>query len=573
MKYKTERQLQKKFLLKEGDYKNIKDMLIRVAKYLPNKPLLAELNKEKEIVYHTATDILNDVVNLGDGLLHLGLENKHIAIMAENSYLYVIADTCISSGVGVITPIDKDAPQELLETLLKKCDADAIICSSSVLKKVKEAQKNYKSLKTIITIDKKVDNFYFIDKIIEKGKSLGRKVYLKKKLNLDKPSKILFTSGTTGANKGVVLSQRNLIANTINCMDTIRVKNRKDNTSMSILPMHHATEINTHIMARIACGRLTYINDNMKNMMTNLCIFKPTNITIVPMIVNAFYKTIWQKAEEAGKAEKLKKGIKLCNLLNKVGIDITHKLFKDVYAPFGGNLCQIVVGGAMLNPQVVQGMKDLGIYIINGYGITECGPLVSMNAETYNDYESVGYTAPSIKTKVINKDENGIGELCIKGASVASSYYKDEEATKKAFTSDGYFNTGDLARISEDGKIYLTGRKKNSIVLSNGKNIYPEEIENLIENSIDYTQDVVVYLSQINKHEVLCAGLFIKDEKIRAKKEKIKNDFLSINEKLPNYKRIHFINLAEEEYAKTSTRKIKRNTVLDKHNQETGIKL
>lgn len=573
-KYLTERDYHKNFLLKDGDYKSTKEILERIAKYIPNDNIFAELDKDKNIIYHTSLDVLNDVESLGDGLLAMGLENKHIAISADNSYLYVIADLCISGGVGVITPIDKDAPEELLTTLLNKCDADAIICSKYVLNKIKNIKSNCANLKTIITIDEKVDGLPYIKDIIESGKeNKNAGAYHKKELDLSAPAKLLFTSGTTGANKCVVLSQNNLAANAINCMDSIKMEKGLNNTSMSILPMHHATEINTHIMGRIASGRLTYINDSMKNMMTNIKIFKPAVVTIVPMIANAFYNNIWLNAKKAGKDEKLKKGIKLCKLLNKFGIDISRKLLKDVYAPFGGNLKEIVVGGAVLNPEVVKGLSDLGIYMINGYGITECGPLISMNADTLNEVYSVGKACPGLETKLINVNEDGVGELCVKGKSVSLGYYKDETATKEVFFEDGYFNTGDLAKIDNNGLIFLTGRKKNAIVLANGKNISPEEIETEVQNNIPYCKDIVVYVSEHKNNTILCAGVYIEDENIRRNKEKIKNDFIELNKKLPNYKQVQYINIVEEEYAKTSTRKIKRDTVLDKHNFETGIKL
>jgi len=573
-KYLTEREMHKDFLLKDGDYKSTKEILERIAKYVPDNNIFAELDENKNIIYHNSVDVLNDVENLGDGLIAMGLEDKHIAISAENSYLYVISDLCISGGVGVVTPIDKDAPEELLITLLNKCDADAIICSKYVLNKINNIKDKCKRLKTIITIDEKIDNLPFIREIMEVGNNPKNKgVYHNKELDLSAPAKLLFTSGTTGANKCVVLSQNNLAANAINCMDAIKAEDGAENTSMSILPMHHATEINTHIMGRVASGRLTYINDSMKNMMTNIRIFKPRIITVVPMIANAFYANIWLNAKRAGLDEKLKEGIKMSNSLLAQGIDKRDEIFKDVYAPFGGNLRQIVVGGAVLNPEVVKGLSDFGIFIVNGYGITECGPLISMNADTLDEVYSVGKVCPGLTTKLKNINEEGVGELCIKGKSVSLGYYKDEKATKEAFLEDGYFNTGDLARIDKNGLIFLTGRKKNAIVLDNGKNISPEEIETEIQNTIPYCKDIVVYTATHKNNTILCAGVYIDDENIRTNKDKIKEDFIELNNKLPNYKQIQYVNLPNVEYVKTSTRKIKRDTVLDNHNFETGIKL
>ena len=562
MKYRTEREMQRNRLLKNGDYTSIRDMLGRLRDLYPDRPMLAELDSRKNIVNHTSSDIYEEVMNLGDGLIAAGLQGKHIAIVSENCYRYVIADMTVSSGVGIVTPIDVNAPVALLATLLAKCDADAVLCGAEQLERLHEAQKDCPLLKTFITIDWKVEGLPFYEEIVEAGrKASGNSVYRNLELDLDAPAKILFTSGTTGANKGVVLTNRNLAANMINCMDVIMADD-KENTAMSILPMHHATEINTHIMARMGSGRLTYINDDLRQMMNNIKIFKPTSITIVPMIANAFYKNIWAGAKKAGKAEKLEKGIKLCRLAKKFGIDLTHKLFSDVYAPFGGNLRMIVCGGSMLNPVTIKGMNDLGIRIENGYGITECGPLISINADTLEEHLSVGKPCPSLQVKIANPDGDGIGDLCVKGPSVFREYYKDPEATAAVFDAEGFFNTGDSARIDAKGRIFLMGRKKNTIVLANGKNVCPEEVENVIEKNLDYADDIVVYQCVYDsghaQREILCAGLYISDAEKRADRSAIKSDMEKVNAELPDYKRIEYVELPDTGYEKTSTRKIKR---------------
>jgi len=573
MKYQTERELNRNFLLKEGDYTSNREVVQRIARIIPDRNILADLDEDKNIRYYTAHDIYKMVSAIGSGLIDMGLEDKHIAIAAGNSVRYILCDIAVS-GIGVVTPIDRDATSELMTTLLNKCDADAIICSPDLVEKLAEIQKNAEKLQTIITIDGKVEGYPSLDEIMERGgqDDIIHK-YDEKELDLDAPAKILFTSGTTGPNKAVVLTQRNIAANIINCMDTIKADDSSKNTSMSVLPMHHATELNTHIFARIASGRLTYINDHMKNMMTNIKIFKPYVITLVPMIVNVFYKTIWANAKKAGKAEKLKKGIKLCKLLKKLGIDITHKLLKDVFEPFGGNLKQIVCGGAMLNPEVVRGMCDLGVFINNGYGITECGPLISMNTDTFNDPKSVGTQCPNLSVKLDEMNADGVGELCVKGASVSSGYYKDEESTKAVFDEDGYFHTGDLAYFDGD-KIILAGRKKYVIILDNGKNVCPEEIENEVSNNIEYATECVVYMDEYGKNKKntgICMGLYIDNEEIRNDRAKIKADLQELNKTLPIYKNVNYVNIVDEPFAKTSTKKIKRDNESIKHDKENGI--
>lgn len=567
----TERQMNRDILLKDGDYESIRQVLERIASIIPDSRILAELDQDKNIVYYTSKDICEEVMNLGDGLIDIGLKDAHIAIIAGNSVRYVLSDICISSGVGVVTPIDREAPVDLLVTLLNKCDADAAICDAKVVKTLEEVKDKCPRIKTLITIDKPMEGFLSYDDLVKRGAALKDKsIYRNIKLDLDAPAKILFTSGTTGANKGVVLTNANLAANIINCMDTIMAT--PENTSMSVLPMHHATEINTHIMTRVASGRLTYINDNMRNMMTNIKIFKPTCITVVPMIANAFYKGIWTNAAKLGKAEKLKKGIKISNLLRKFGKDKTHSMFADLFAPFGGNLEFIVCGGSMLNPEVVKGFNDLGVRMENGYGITECGPLISLNGETLKEYLSVGKPCPGLEAKLINVNEEGVGELCIRGKSVAMGYYKDEEATRKVFMEDGFFNTGDSARIDAEGRIFLVGRKKNTIVLENGKNICPEEVENVIESNLSYADEVVVYHPTYDGRPLLCAGLYISDETRRADRDAILSDIKKANSLLPSYKRIDYIEIAEKPYEKTSTRKIKRALLPDKCTPD-GIKV
>ena len=562
MKLRTERQMQAKTLLKDGEYRSIRDMLQRINRIIPQKKILAGLDKDKQIYYYTASQLYEEVMCLGDGLIDLGLKGAHIAIFSENSCRYVLADITVSSGVGVVTPIDVNAPVNLVVTLLGKCDADAVLCGAGYIDRILEAQKECPRVKTLITLDREVEGYPFYDELVEKGRQMkDQSVYRGLVSEPDAPAKILFTSGTTGANKPVLLSNANLAANMMNCIDVIRAKG--ENTSMSVLPMHHATEINTHIMARIGCGRLTYINDNMRNMMVNIKIFKPDVITIVPMIATAFYKTIWAQAKKAGKDEKLRKGIKLCNLLRKFGIDKTHDLFKDVYAPFGGNLNLIVCGGSMLNPVVIKGMNDLGIQIHNGYGITECGPLISMNADTLDEHLSVGPACPGLEVKIENPDEDGVGELCVRGKSVSHGYYKDPVATAAVFSEDGFFNTGDSARIDPKGRIILVGRKKNTIVLQSGKNISPEEVENVIETHLDYADDIAVYLAALplaggTSRDILCAGLYIKDQEIRRDTARIRADIEAVNALLPEYKNIEYIELVDEEYEKTSTRKIRR---------------
>ncbi|MBO5406621.1 MAG: AMP-binding protein [Bacteroidales bacterium] len=559
MKYKTEREFHKNFLLKEGDYRSIREMLGRINRMIPQKVLLAELDAGNNMVEYTAQNIYNEVMALGEGLVAEGLKGAHIAIVSENCCRYVIADISISSGVGVVVPVDVNSPDNLMATLLQKSDADAVLCGADLVELMEQMQQCCPRLKKIITLDRKVAGYPSYEEIVGKGKTLDGE-YRNVELDLDAPAKILFTSGTTGANKGVVLTNANLAANMVNCMDSIMTAG--DTTSMSVLPMHHATEINTHIMTRIGSGRLTYVNGNMRNLMKNMKVFKPHLITVVPMIANAFYRNIQAGVKKAGMEEKLQKGIKLSNMLRKIGIDRTHKMFADLFVPFGGNLNMIVCGGSMLNPVVIKGMNDLGVRMENGYGITECGPLISINGDTLSEHLSVGKPCPGLQVKIASPDADGIGDLCVKGKSVFKEYYKDPEATAAVFDEEGFFNTGDSARIDSKGRIFLVGRKKNTIVLENGKNVCPEEIENVIETNMGYADEIAVYQAELKvgnvSRSVICAGIFIKDEQERGNRRAIEADMERINALLPDYKRIEYVELPLSEYRKTSSKKIIR---------------
>ncbi len=556
-------------LLKCGDYKTTKEVVLRVAKVLPEKKLFAHLDKNLNIIYHTASDLLNDMTSLGNGLIAMGLEDKHIAVSMDNSYEYFLSDLTISSGVGVVTPVSKDADDETFVTLLNKCDANAIICNKFIVLKIGKLTEKLPKIEKVICIDDGFGNFSFKE-VMQKGSLVKNNYYLEKELDLDKVCKILFTSGTTGANKGVMLTQRNLAANITNCLDNINgPKNLVLDTSMSVLPMHHATEINTHLMARVAAGRLTYISSSMRNIMRDIKIFKPSIITVVPMIANAFYNQIWLNAKKQGKDEKLKKGIKLSNILKKFGIDITHKLFKELYEPFGGNLIEIVCGGAILNPEVVKGLSDLGIHIVNGYGITECGPLVSLNADTIKAYASIGNVCSSFEYKIDNSNEEGIGELSVKGPSVFKGYYKNDEDTAKVFDQDGFFHTGDLVKEDKKKRLYITGRCKNVIILENGKNICPEEIEHVVEISQNFLKDIVCYQHNDNGKEIIVLGIWTDNE---YNIEDLKILFKEINKNLPMHKKINYVNISSTEYEKTETRKIKR-TNLEKYHNTKGFYL
>ncbi len=565
----TENQKLQKGIFKQGDLVNTKDMLLRMCKFYPNRPLLAELDNNKNVVQYDANQIFENTCALGDSLLNLNLAGKHIAIMAKNSIKYIFCELAVTNGVGIFVPIDKDAHAEHAQILLTKCKADALICDSIVLEKLKDVFSKCEKLKKIITIDKKIEGFDFVGDLIEQGKNLQEKNFLSLDVDCNKTCKILFTSGTTGANKGVELSQTNIVQNVHNFLDVVPYL-KQNKTSLSVLPFHHSTEVNTHIYTRMADGKLIVICDSIKNFWRFLKKFHPDETIVVPMIANAIYKNIYTNNKNP---RSFKRRFRLHKFLSFFGINTSRKIFKKEFEFLGGNFYNLIVGGAPLNATVAKGLNEVGITVCNGYGITECAPLVCMNTRIFDESVSMGTACPRLEVKLYNV-ENNVGELCVRGKNVSKGYFEDSESTSLVFDKDGYFHTGDLVETDKQGKIFLKGRKNNLIVLDNGKNVFPEEIEHKIESSMPYVKEVLVYDAEVlignQLQNVLCAGIFIEDESLRDR-AKIESDFKALNSQISNYKRIAYVDILECEFEKTSSRKLKRTSAKNYHTTNKGV--
>jgi len=306
------------------------------------------------------------------------------------------------------------------------------------------------------------------------------------------------------------------------------------------------------VLCQIHSGVTVYINAGLKYVLQDINIAKPGHVSVVPLFVESFYKGIWKNAKKTGKDKLLKVMIKVSNGLRKIGIDLRKQLFKSVINGFGGNLEMIITGGAPMSNELIKGFDDIGVQIINGYGISECSPIVSINRHCWSKIGSVGQVINTVKAKTINNNEDGEGEICIKGDIVMMGYYENPEANAAVFTEDGWFNTGDIGKVDEDNFIYITGRKKNLIILENGKNVYPEELEYLIGKTVEGVAEVVVYA----KDSLITAEIFAEED---ADKEKIENDIKNVfNPTIAQYKRIHTVKFRDTEFEKTTTKKIKR---------------
>jgi long-chain acyl-CoA synthetase len=519
-----------------------------------------------EIKSVTYREFKDEIDAFGTGLLDMGLDGKHIAVIGDNSYKWIVSFLTVLLSSGVVIPIDKELSAEEIEYILSFSDCEAVIYSSGATgKKLQQLEANLPNITHYICMTQpatKDDKHYVLEDIIAKGRELlgqGDNRYLQLEHDIKALKELLFTSGTTGKSKGVMLSEESLIFNINNSYKLMTITD----TALSVLPYHHAYESTCGILAMMLNGATICINESLRSVLPNFKLYQPTELQLVPLFIEKIYRGIWDKAEETGKANKLRKLIKFSNSLLKMGIDLRKQLFGSVTSMFGGRLKAIICGGAPLKPAMTEFFDSIGITLINGYGITECGPLISINRPNYHNYESVGMLMPGMELKIDNPNENGEGEICVKGPNVMLGYYKNEEATKEAIR-DGWFHTGDIGKY--DGEfIFLTGRIKNIIILKNGKNIYPEEIEEKLSNMCDYIGEVVVRAMKDESDDERLLGVEIFPDYDRAKQLGIEDVEGSIrkviaeyNEKEASYKIIKKIVFRTEEFEKTTTKKIKR---------------
>ena len=519
------------------------------------------------LIGHSYQKLKDDVFSLGNRLINMGLKGKHIAIVGENSYSWIVSYLAVINGVGVAIPIDKEYQEEQLAELLSKGDADALIFSKTFLDGIQIIKSNNSTVKTNICMQENNLGYVDIGELINEGKKEiedGDSSYTESEIDINKMSVIMFTSGTTGANKGVMLSQKNLIS-TIEAASCLFEDFK---TTISVLPFHHIYENVCGILIPINLLATVYINDSLKYLAANIKKYHPEGGTMVPLFVESIYKSIQVGIERSHSEKLFNFSVKLNRILLKIGIDVRGLMFKKIHDNFGGKFKTIVCAGAMLNPELIVKFKDIGINVINGYGITECAPLISINAKKNANINSVGQVVPSCEVKIIDKNEDGIGEILVKGKNVMLGYYKDEESTQISFDGE-WFKTGDYGYLDKNGDLFITGRKKNLIVLSNGKNVHPEELEGLIINCMPYVQEVVVYVDVNNKGtDVIVAAVYldrdyIKKNSIEDIKEKIDEDLEKLNDKLPSFKQINHIFIKEEEFVKNTSRKIVRQKFLE----------
>ena len=528
------------------DFETLKDIVLYGAKKGQDKKQYMFYNFENEVEIKTFNQMHRDVKGLGQYLYSKGIKSgKKVAILSENSYYWIACFYSIITGSNVAIPLDPKLPFEELAELMERSRCDAIYYSSDFEQAVELMKK---TSGVVIREYIKIENFY---DIIEEGHSLldsGSESYLNDTVKPEDLAVIVFTSGTTGKSKGVMLSHRNIATNVISSCKVLT-----GGHAIGFLPLHHAFSWVSALFSGTLITEYGFICRSIKDIQKDLAAYHPQNFAAVPLAVETIYKKIWYTAKKNGKEDVLKKGLKISRFLSKFGIDVRRKLFKQIIDNLGGELELIICGGAYLDEKYEKGMYEFGIQIINGYGITECSPAVTCNRLDKFKFGSAGIPLPCNEIKINNPDEDGVGEIYVRGTNVMLGYYEDPEATAEAFDGD-WFKTGDYGYIDEDGFLFFKGRKKNLIVLSNGKNVSPEEIEDKL-SMIDYVKEVVVY----DEGGYITAEFFLDTASTPDAKERIKNDVNEINKKMPMYKQVARVKTRDSEFPKTTTLKILRN--------------
>ncbi len=550
--------------------RNLKEMLNGACKEFSDRTAFVVKkkydDKYTEIKY---SQVLKDVNALGTALIDIGLKDKKVAVIGENRYEWCISYLAIVNGVGTIVPLDKELPESEIESLLERSNATAIIYSGKKNEQIESIKnRNTTPVKYYITMENDKEAEYNLPKLLERGRKLLKnkdKRYTNCKIDEDAAKIILFTSGTTDRSKAVLLSHKNIVSDMMSACGNILIV--PEDRFFSILPVHHTYECTTGFLiplyrgASIAiCEGLRYIAQNMKET-------SPTVVLGVPAIFEAMYSKLWSTIEKKGLAKKLNTLLKISDALQKVGIDIRKKAFKAIHENFGGKLRLCIVGAAAVNPEVSVGFRRLGIEFLQGYGLTECAPLIAVNRDHYYNDAAAGVRVRGIDLMIDNPNDEGIGEICAKGDNVMIGYYNDPEETKRVL-HDGWLHTGDLGYFDKDGFLFITGRLKSVLITKNGKNVFPEEIESLLNKSEIIKESMVYQKENKEKDDTIISAILVPNyDKLKEKygelseddlKEKLWQEVKNVNDNLVSYKHVKEISIREKEFEKTTTLKIKR---------------
>ena len=528
------------------EYETIREIVVKGTAAGGDRKQFMFLDKNKEMKEINYNQTWKLISSLGTYFFSKGLKGgKKIALISENVIEWAFAYYAILVGGNVCVPMDAKLSHDDLEDQLIRCDCDGIVYSGKFAGFAESLKSNPAiNTKEYFCMDNFEEYYAEGEKLIAGGDDSFEKV----EINPDDLACICYTSGTTGKSKGVMLTHRNIASN---CSASCRVLTGRH--AIAFLPLHHTLSWVSALYATYIVTEWGYLCDSLKDIQKDIVKIKPYNFTGVPLVVETIYDKVWKTARKMGKEELLKKGLKISNFLMKFGIDIRRKIFKMVIDNLGGNLDMVICGGAYLDPKYEKGLYDLGIDVFNGYGLTECSPVITCNHPAKFKFGSVGTPLDCCEIKIHEPDENGVGEIYVKGKNVMVGYYKDPEATADAFDGE-WFKTGDYGRIDKDGFLFMVGRKKNLICLSNGKNVSPEELEEKLMTAIPYIKEVLVY----EEDKRIYAEFFLNVEDYPDAKDRIKADVNEFNKKMPLFKQIAKVRTRDDEFPKTTTLKIVR---------------
>ncbi len=548
---------------------DLRHLVYSSAEKFGNKTLYFYYNNDKKLTEYSYQTLKDEVIAIGTAFCRLHIAGAHIAVSGDTHPHYIASYLASVTTNSCIVPIDKELSVESTADFLNLSECVAFIYTAAQSEKAKLLQDLCPGIRYFIAIQpgddfRFCDSVYTMDELLEIGKAAldeGDTSYEDIELEMDTMSALLFTSGTTGTSKGVMLSHRNLAAATNATCHAVPYDDR--NTCISVLPPHHSYEMTCGHLAQINFGVSILINDSLKHVTGNIRSYKPDTLMLVPLFVETMHKKIWEEIRKKNMVKQTRAIMKMNRALYGCHIDMRDKLFKQVQNAFGGNLKSIVCGGAPLSPQLVRDFHAFGITILEGYGITECAPLVSVNPYTNAKLGSVGLPVRGCKVKIDKLPNEETGEILVKGDNVMLGYYKDEAATAEAFTKDGWFRTGDIGYMDKDGYIFITGRKKDVIILSNGKNVFPEELEEYLA-ALPCILESVVLARKNDAGDQIITAVVVPNEEILGGKSKeevyaeIKAAIAIVNHKLPSFKQIRKVEVRYKKFERTTSKKIQR---------------
>ena len=565
----------KESLYEVRDVENLRELIDGSVERFSQRPAFMVKDKTKgKFVSISYKKMQEDIRSLGTSLINLGLRGRKIAVIGENSYYWAISYFAIANGVGVVVPIDRELKEKEVANLLKRAEVSAVIYSKKMKKVMDEVLEDRELRKTLtypiqMDLSDDEDGRISLRRLLSHGMDLldnGDRKYLDVEVDSDALAVLLFTSGTTGLAKGVMLSHRNIVSNTVNMSKYVKIID--GGVGLSVLPMHHTYEMTCHVITGLYQGMSIAICEGLKYIQKNLVEAQVNVMLAVPLIFEMMHKKILSKAKESGKDKTLRRMMNISRkfkLYNKG--NITRRLFSNVHNVTGGKISQFIAGGAAINPQVIEDYEAMGFPIFQGYGMTECSPIIAVNKDRYSKAAAAGLPLPGTEVKIYNPDEKGIGEIICRGPSVMLGYYRDDDATREALRN-GWLHTGDYGYFDQDGFLYVSGRKKSVIITKNGKNIFPEEVEFYLTES-EYIEEALVHgIDGLRNDDVIIkAEIFPNYPLFENENPEVSEDYIEekigeiiekINDTVPKYKRIKRYYIRKTEIEKTTTKKIKR---------------